>query len=119
MDCQTCNDLFLDLAYGELDEVRAAAIRKHTETCSDCRQALRRVTRGRALAKQLAPVEPPPPSEALRAAIEAAAVQHAAAAGAGGRQIAIPASSVATGGGEVSPLRVHRGLGRMLERVGE
>ena len=110
MDCQTSNDLLLDLAYGELDEVRAAAVRKHAEGCAECRPALRRLDQARALARQLPREEPPPISDALRAAIAQAATPVAAG---------VPAMQ--RGGAEVVPMapRRHGRLSRWLDRAGE
>lgn len=109
MDCQTCNELLLDLAYGELDEVRAAAVRKHTDSCGECQQALGRISQGRTLARQLPIEEPPPISESLRHAIDAAAQAYAEAQ-----------SKPAGGHAEVIPIaRPPRGLPRWLDRLGE
>jgi hypothetical protein len=77
MDCETCNDLLMDLLYDELDEVRAAAARKHLDGCASCRGAWQRVSQGRALASTLAPVTAPLPGAALLAAVETAARQNA------------------------------------------
>lgn len=116
MDCQTCNDLLLDLAYGELDEVRAAAVRKHADACADCRRALGRIKQGRALARQLVTEEPPPVSAALRAALEAATARPAAVAAVS--SIVPPAN--ASGGGEITGRNTPaRGVTRWFERVGE
>src|SRR3954470_23217005 len=98
MDCETCNDLLLDLAYGGLDEVRAAAVRKHADGCAECREALRRITRGRALARQLPVEEPPAVSAVLRAAIDAGALGYAA----GASSTSAPGAEV--GGGTVVAL---------------
>lgn len=106
MDCETCNDLLMDLLYDELDEVRAASVRKHIEGCGACTVAWQRVSRGRALASTLAPVTAPLPSATLLAAIEAAAKESKAA------RVSQPPTSVppaeprtetrAVGGGEDS-----------------
>lgn len=77
MDCETCNDLLMDLLYDELDEVRAAAARKHLDGCASCRGAWQRLSQGRALASTLAPVTAPLPSATLLAAVETAARQNA------------------------------------------
>lgn len=77
MDCETCNDLLMDLLYDELDEVRAAAARKHLDGCASCRGAWQRLSQGRALASTLAPVTAPLPSATLLAAVESAARQNA------------------------------------------
>lgn len=78
MDCDVCNNLLLDLLYGELDEVRAAAVRRHLEGCAACRAGHERLSRGHALAQKYVPIEAPAPSEALltalRASIERASV---------------------------------------------
>ncbi len=72
MDCDACNDLLLDLAYDELDEVRAASVRRHLESCSSCKAALAQLRATRRTLAQLPTVDPPPVSDALRAALEAA-----------------------------------------------
>jgi hypothetical protein len=77
MDCETCNDLLMDLLYDELDEVRAAAARKHLDGCASCHGAWQRLSQGRALASTLAPVTAPLPSATLLAAVESAARQNA------------------------------------------
>jgi len=72
MDCDACKDLLLDLVYDELDEVRAAAVRRHLESCSDCRAGLAQLRSTRRTLAQLPTVDPPPISAALRAALDAA-----------------------------------------------
>jgi hypothetical protein len=123
MDCQTCNDLLLDLAYGELDEVRAAAVRKHMDSCAECRDAFARVGRGRSLASHLTREEAPPVSHALRAALEAQAARFAeATAAAAGASSVVPAGA----GGDPSrdsnivPFAPRDGrVSRWFERIGE
>lgn len=39
-DCARCDELLLDFAYGELDEVTAAAFRRHSDSCARCSAAL-------------------------------------------------------------------------------
>lgn len=119
MDCQTCNDLLLDLAYGELDEVRAAAARKHLDACAECRDAFGRISRGRALARRLAPAEPPAISMTLRAAMEAQAARFAeASASASGAPV--PDANEDERASNVVPIAARDGrLSRWFERVGE
>jgi len=78
MDCETCNDLLMDLLYDELDAARAAEARAHVEGCAACGVAWARVSNGRRLASTLAPVTAALPSATLLAAVEAAAKQNAA-----------------------------------------
>jgi hypothetical protein len=80
MDCDDSHDLLLDLVYDELDEVRAAALRRHLEACARCRGALAQLRATRRSLAQLPTVDPPPVSDALRAALEAAAARNAPAA---------------------------------------
>lgn len=75
MNCETCNDLMMDLLYDELDAAGASAAREHIEGCASCTTAWERVSRGRALASTLSPVTAPLPSASLLAAVEAAASQ--------------------------------------------
>lgn len=84
MDCETCNDLLLDLAYGELDELRAAAVKKHCEGCPGCKTTEARYGRTRAVAKELPMMEAPAPTATLLAAIRHAAEANQAAAAAEG-----------------------------------
>jgi tetratricopeptide (TPR) repeat protein len=39
-DCARCDELLLDFAYGELDEVTSAAFRRHADGCARCSAAL-------------------------------------------------------------------------------
>lgn len=75
MNCETCNDLMMDLLYDELDADGARSAREHIEGCASCTTAWERVSRGRALASTLSPVTAPLPSASLLAAVEAAASQ--------------------------------------------
>ncbi|MEZ4392147.1 MAG: hypothetical protein R3A48_13715 [Polyangiales bacterium] len=75
MNCETCNDLMMDLLYDELDADGARAAREHIAGCAPCKAAWERVSRGRALASTLSPVTAPLPSASLLAAVEAAASQ--------------------------------------------
>jgi hypothetical protein len=116
MDCEHCNELLLDLAYDELDEVRAAAVRKHTDGCADCRTGLQRISRGRSLARQLNMEQAPAVSVVLRAAIEAATTSPAAISTAS----VPPAEERASSADNVVSLRRSpRGVARWLDRVGE
>lgn len=119
MDCETCNDLLMDLLYEELDDVRAAAARKHIDACPACRSSWQRVSQGRALASTLAPVTAPLPSAALLAAIEAAAKQNAPP-----ERASVPAEPRAAGTDSgvapVTPLdHAPRRLPTWLHRLGD
>lgn len=100
MDCETCNDLLMDLLYDELDEVRAAAARKHLDGCASCRASWQRVSQGRAVASTLAPVTAPLPNAALLAAVESAARSNAERVSVG------PADRPAETGGAGGELKV-------------
>lgn len=118
MDCETCNDLLMDLLYEELDEARAAEARQHLDGCASCAAAWQRVSRGRALASTLSPVTAPLPSAALLAAVEAAAKQNAP------ERSGAPAEPRSAGGGEgvapVAPLEhAPRRLPTWLHRLGD
>lgn len=76
MDCDDSHDLLLDLVYDELDEVRAAALRRHLESCARCRGSLAQLRATRRSLAQLPTVDPPPVSDALRVALEAAAARN-------------------------------------------
>jgi hypothetical protein len=77
MHCQDCENLLIDLAYGELDEARAAEVQEHFEGCASCGAAWAKIRGGRAAANWLPVLEPPAPSAKLRDAIAAAAGQTA------------------------------------------
>jgi hypothetical protein len=61
MDCQRCESLLLDLAYGELSSTDEVEARAHLARCAQCGNALERISAGLALAKQM-PMEAPPTS---------------------------------------------------------
>jgi hypothetical protein len=71
MDCETCNDLLLDLHYDELDAARAAEVRAHLAGCDDCRAASERLGRTRALAAKLPLPDAPTHSAPVMAALAA------------------------------------------------
>jgi Putative zinc-finger len=73
MRCEDCQPLLLDLAYGELDEARAAEVRSHVERCASCEQEWSKLERGRSAAAMLPVASAPPASRALLDAIERAA----------------------------------------------
>ncbi len=73
MDCTRCDDLLLDLAYGELDEVTTAAAQRHVEGCTRCTAAMADV---RVVREACRAIEMPEPPASLDARILAAA--HAA-----------------------------------------
>ncbi len=75
MDCEACNNLLLDFLYEDLDEVRAAAVRRHKDGCATCASSFERLAGGRRLARSLEPVEAPAPGAALLEAIQKAAAE--------------------------------------------
>ena len=75
MDCEACNNLLLDFLYDDLDEVRAAAVRRHKDGCATCASSFERLAGGRRLARSLEPVEAPAPGVALLEAIQKAAAE--------------------------------------------
>lgn len=81
-DCERWENSLLDLAYGELDEPAEREVRAHLDGCDHCRGALEKLTRGRALARKLPQLEPPPEvvSAVLRAARDKALEVEAARA---------------------------------------
>ncbi len=54
-----CQDLLLDLAYGELDAVRAAEVQSHLSGCPDCQREEAQMARTRRMAAPLREVEEP------------------------------------------------------------
>lgn len=70
MNCETTKDLLIDLAYGELDEVRQAAVHQHLDGCASCQSEWKLLQRGRQAAALVTVAEPPELSAALLAAIE-------------------------------------------------
>jgi hypothetical protein len=81
MDCETCNDLLLDLHYDELDAARAAEVRAHLAVCDDCRAASERLGRTRTLASKLTQPDAPTHSPAVMAALASTAPIAAAVSG--------------------------------------
>ncbi len=77
MDCEACSALLMDYLYEELDEVRAASVRKHLDGCAACSAEFDMLSRGRRAAHSLRPVEAPLPNAALLEAIHAAAISNA------------------------------------------
>jgi tetratricopeptide (TPR) repeat protein len=75
MDCEACNNLLLDFLYEDLDEVRAAAVRRHKDGCATCASSFERLAGGRRLARSLEPVEAPAPAASLLEAIQKAAAE--------------------------------------------
>jgi hypothetical protein len=73
MDCDTCDELLLDLVYGELDEPRRTTVQHHVDGCAACRGSLSRLRRVRQAVARVGPTEAPEPSPALLEAIHAAA----------------------------------------------
>lgn len=70
-----CQDLLLDLAYGELDAARAAEVEEHLAGCADCRREKALLDEARTAAAPLRELEAPPPAldEPILAAAKAQA----------------------------------------------
>lgn len=81
MDCETCNDLLLDLHYDELDAAHAADVRAHLNACAECRVASERLGRTRVLAAKLAMPDAPAHSAPVMAALASTAPLPAAVSG--------------------------------------
>jgi Putative zinc-finger len=109
MDCEACNNLILDHLYGELDEVRSAAVRKHLDGCADCKAAFERLAGGRRVGRLLNPVEAPLPNAALHEAILAAAISNARPRAEGVSEAIVP----------VIPIGSVSRIPRWMSRVGE
>lgn len=76
----TCTDIrkqLPELALGDLDVERAAAISGHLSGCADCRAAKEKITRALGLLRTAAPV--PPSTERRSTAVQAMARAHAEA----------------------------------------
>ncbi|MHC4224845.1 MAG: zf-HC2 domain-containing protein [Planctomycetota bacterium] len=58
-DCDRFQELMLDLAYDEVDDVLADELREHAAGCAGCRQELEAIQLTRKLASQLPTPEPP------------------------------------------------------------
>ncbi len=112
MDCDVCNNLLLDVIYGDLDEARTAAVHRHVETCADCRAVHARLKRGHALASRYEPAEAPSPDDTLFAAVRAS-IERASAPLAPQPEVSPPADAVP--GFESHPMRVPR----WFRRAGE
>ncbi len=82
MHCEDCQNLLLDLAYGELDEARAAEVRGHVEGCEPCGAEWTKLQRGRSAAAMLPVAQAPAPSRALVEAIEKSLGKSSSAAAA-------------------------------------
>ncbi len=124
MDCETCTEMLVDLACGELDDVRAAAVRKHCAGCTECGPALARLERGRSLSRALERVDPPAVSHVLRSAISRAALEYARVPASSPAVVPLDHSASAVGGAAIdgpAPAQsssVVRLIPRWLERVG-
>jgi hypothetical protein len=70
MHCEDCQNLLIDLAYGELDDVRSAEVRWHLDRCSSCAADWAKIARGRTAAAMLPVARPPEPSPLLIQSIE-------------------------------------------------
>ncbi|GAC1345354.1 MAG: hypothetical protein NVSMB23_21380 [Myxococcales bacterium] len=99
MTCAECQDLLLDLAYGELEAARAAEVEHHARGCATCAAALAELARTRTLVAPLGEGEEPP--ETLDAKILDAARTEAILLG-GGTQGPVIAADV-----RVQPLAVE------------
>jgi hypothetical protein len=68
MTHDTCQDLLLDLAYGELSPRQAAEVEAHLAGCAECRAARERLDDTRAAMRRLEPERPPEGERVLLAA---------------------------------------------------
>ena len=102
MNCAECQDLLLDLAYGELEPARAAEVAAHVAGCERCGPELAKLQGTRRLVAPLAAVEEPGP--AFDAKILAAARAEAAALA----PAIAPAVDAAQSGGTVRSLEEAR-----------
>lgn len=109
MDCEACNNLLLDHLYGEIDEVRSAAVRKHLDGCADCAAAFERLAGGRRVGRLLQPIDAPLPNAALHEAIHAAAIANARPRAEGASESVAP----------VIPIGAVSRIPRWMSRVGE
>ena len=71
MNCETTKDTLIDLAYGELDDVRQAAVHQHLDSCASCHAEWTMLQRGRRAASLIALASPPEISPELLAIIDA------------------------------------------------
>jgi hypothetical protein len=62
MTCAECQDLLLELSYGELDAARAAEVEEHARSCVECAAALAELSRTRTLVGAVSEIEEPPAS---------------------------------------------------------
>jgi hypothetical protein len=62
MTCAECQDLLLELSYGELAASRAREVEEHARTCAECAAALAELSRTRTLVAALNEAEEPPAS---------------------------------------------------------
>ena len=73
MDCTRCDELLLDLAYGELDDATASAVREHADGCVRCTAARADLSLVRDACRAIELPEPPLGLDArILAAAEAA-----------------------------------------------
>ena len=84
MTCAECQDLLLDLAYGELDPVRKALVESHVRGCEACKLEQAVIARSRSMVLPLMTIEEPPASmdEPILRAAHAEAARLTAAGGA-------------------------------------
>ncbi len=101
--CVECQDLLLDLAYGELDPVRAAEVEAHVAGCESCARERRQIASTRMLFAPLLRREDPSAAmdetilkaardEATRLGAAAAAAQPRQSAAAGPRVVEVAGS---------------------------
>jgi hypothetical protein len=83
--CVECQELLLDLAYGELSGARAAEVELHLAGCDACRREQQQIAGARTLLAPLLRLEEPPASmdEPILRAARAEAERMAAASGMG------------------------------------
>ena len=81
MDCETCNDLLMDLHYDELDGARVVELQAHLAECDACRAASARLAGTRKLAARLTLPDAPTHTAAVMAALLSTAPTTAATSG--------------------------------------
>ncbi|TMA26431.1 MAG: hypothetical protein E6J78_13975 [Deltaproteobacteria bacterium] len=87
-----CQDLLLDLAYGELDAVRAAEVQSHLSGCPDCQREEAQMARTRRMVAPLREVEEPPARFDARILAAARAEAHLQSDGLPGEVIEVKGS---------------------------
>jgi hypothetical protein len=87
-----CQDLLLDLAYGELDAVRAAEVQSHLSGCPDCQREEAQLARTRRMAAPIREVEEPSARFDARVLAAARAEAHLQSDGLPGEVIEVKGS---------------------------